>query len=123
MGAALVPYGSSCSYTALQRSWTLAHRTLGQLASVTSSSVRFASPCSWMSLVPATSFCGDRGAYASYGRPDNTLIDVKFRWAMPTIGQSFEPKPPPSARDGKRARRQPNRPTGTIAPVGSEMRA
>ena len=39
-------------------------------------------------LVPATSFGGDRGAYASYGRPDKTLIDVKSRWAMPTIGKA-----------------------------------
>ena len=48
---------------------------------------------SWLSartrcLVPATSFGGDRGAYASYGRPDKTLIDVKSRWAMPTIGKA-----------------------------------
>jgi putative SOS response-associated peptidase YedK len=39
-------------------------------------------------LVPATSFCGDRGAYASYGRPDKTLTDVKSRWAMPTSGKA-----------------------------------
>jgi len=53
-------------------------------------------------LVPATSFCGDRGAYASYGRPDNTLIDVKSRWAMPTIGQSLS----------RSSRRQPETASG-----------
>ena len=46
-------YGSDCAYSALHLSWTLAERVLGQLASVTSRSVRLASPCSSSSFVAA----------------------------------------------------------------------
>jgi putative SOS response-associated peptidase YedK len=39
-------------------------------------------------LVPATSFCGDRGAYASYGRPDKMLIDVKSAGPCRRLGEA-----------------------------------
>ena len=53
-------------------------------------------------LVPATSFRGDRGAMHLMAGLINKLIDVKSRWAMPTIGQSLS----------RSSRRQPETASG-----------
>jgi hypothetical protein len=76
----------------------------------------------WSSGSPAGSARRRPGAYAFYGRPDKTLIDVKSRWAMPTLGRSLSRsrRPQPETASGRGAsqigRPERSRPAPKCAP-------